>query len=297
MTGKNQVQVCIDKNSEGVYKINPDFIYNRYDLVLSDYVILKIDDKFVEVKIHQNETELGIWLMGIERGQVESVCKYIFDNYPNIKKIKYQFSYHPIGYYTTKNHFKIYLPDTIEELSSRLSSKGKYNIKREKRLIEEDLGDITIKEYKSSDIPLEVINTYFTFKEKTHHIDYHMSPKEYLENYYVSDVYVMYAGDKIVSMVLSCEQCEVVYIENLTYDTNYSKYSAGQVLYDYYLKRLVEKEKKEIFLAGGNLSYKKRYGSIEETVYHGVIYRHKYSQYFDMAMDCLKNRIKKMLGR
>ena len=286
----------------GLYHIKPDFIHNRFDIYSENYLVLEVSQQSgetyqIQVCFKENVANIGIWLMKVPESAIIAVCEYVFNNYSQISKISYKHSFYSLGYSKKKNHFKIYLPETTDELMSRLSSKGKYNIKREKRLIEDDLGPIVVREFDSVNVPSDVINTYFMFKERTHHINYQMSPEEYLANYNVSDVYVMYAGDKILSMVLSCEQCDVVYIENLTYDSNYSKYSAGQVLYDYYLKRLVEKGKRAIFLAGGNLSYKKRYGSIEEIVYHGVIYRHKYSQYFDMTVDSLKNGIKKMLNR
>lgn len=90
-------------------------------------------------------------------------------------------------------------------------------------------------------------------------------------------------------MILSCEQCPVVYIENLTYDTNYAKYSLGQILYDIYLKKLVEKGKKEIFLLGGDYDYKRRYHSVEETTYNDAVYRSIVSKNYLLA----KNRIMK----
>ena len=62
-------------------------------------------------------------------------------------------------------------------------------------------------------------------------------------------------------------------------------------MYDWYLKQLVEKKKEQLFLSGGDLEYKKRYGSIEEFVMNIKIYRNSISGNINKIKDCYKEKI------
>jgi hypothetical protein len=161
----------------------------------------------------------------------------------------------------------------MQELSSRLSAKGRYNISREKKIIQKELGDFVIGEYCREEISDELIGTYFAMKEQTHGTDYHMSPKQYVQRYDVTNAYTLEIGGRVLAVLFSCEQCPNVYLENLSYLSEYAKYSPGKILYDEFLSRLIDRKKESLFLAGGDLNYKKRYGSVEMTVYDGVISR------------------------
>ena len=66
--------------------------------------------------------------------------------------------------------------------------------------------------------------------------DYNMSPEMYLKNWHVTDIYYTLFGDIIAAIFMSCEQCNDVYLENITYDDGLSNYSPGQISYDFYLK-------------------------------------------------------------
>lgn len=279
--------------------ITPDFIYNRIDLFSSNYEILEIKNNityYVEVDYKKTEAILGVWLVDIPVEVIEKIAEFIFNTHKNIRTIRYEYGYCKIGVATQKNHFRIELPDTEQELKSRLSSKGRYNIKREKRILEDTFGGYEIKEYSNSNVPEDVINSYFSMKKATHDTDYHMTCAEYLQNYHVTDIYVLYLKGSAAAILLSCEQCSVVYIENLTYDLNYSKYSLGQILYDIYLSRLIEKHKRQIFLAGGNLEYKKRYGSVEEETYNCIIFRSKIEEFLYKTKVALRKEVKKVKG-
>lgn len=69
---------------------------------------------------------------------------------------------------------------------------------------------------------------------------------------------------------------------------------AEKVLYDIFLARMVEKGKKEIFLGSGNLEYKKKYGSIEESVYHCAVLRIAFIQLFYVTKRKLMSLIQGM---
>ena len=163
--------------------------------------------------------------------------------------------------------FRIKLPDNIEQLDLRLSSKGRYNIRREKRLVNDSFGDYQFVEcMPNTTLAGILMESYLEFKMKTYGKDYGLNLEEYCKKYHVSKIYGLLLGEeKIVGAVLlSCEQCPCVYLENLSYNPDLSKYSLGKIIYDEYLKSLVEKEYKELFLNDGDYSYKKRYGSIQE---------------------------------
>ena len=83
----------------------------------------------------------------------------------------------------------------------------------------------------------------------------------------------MYLGDRVAAMILTCEQCPIAYLENLTYDLTFSRYSPGLIAYEMVMERLISKGKKVFYLGGGNYDYKKKNDSIETIVTEGKIYR------------------------
>ena len=281
--------------------IEPNMIYNRCDLWAAKSCLIKVLEgkKYYHLMaaFSNKECYLGIWLMNIPKRILIGVEKAIFRSYPFVSTIRYEYALVKTGLSFPKNHFRIALPDNEEDLKARLSKKGRYNIKREKEILIKTFGAYQVKEYTSESCPSDIINLYFKFKEATHHIDYHLSAVEYLKLYHVSHVYVLYVGEIIGAILLSCEQCPIVYVENLTYDLQYSKYSCGQILYDIYLTKLIMKGYKELFLAGGDLAYKKRYGSIEEAIYNGIVFRSKLAEVFYAMREFVHRKIKPLLKK
>lgn len=296
----------VDKVSDKLSDTVSNFIYNRYDLYCESknvQVYHIYDEKnslYVELQmISDYEAKLGIWLYDISEDVISKVVKSAFAQNKNLKTIYYYNSL--ISYKNTGipgNHFRIVLPDTKDELSSRLSSKGRYNIKREKRILEQEVDGYVVTDYSISDAPQYVINKYYDLKKRTHKIDYDYSATEYMKKKGVTNIYTLEVGanKRIISMVLSCEQCPIVYLENLTYDIEFAKYSPGQILYDFYLEKLIEKRKKEVYLLGGQLSYKRRYGSIEEILYYGEIDRSKIKQFIRLKCFQIRHNFQKIFG-
>ncbi len=272
------------EEQEKCEQIVPNFIYNRYDLwdhaVFGDNVVLccyeeKTVKVFFEVFLQKRTAKLGIYLMSLSEEVLGRIADFVFSNY-KVSILTYENSYSKLGSYVEHNHLRIELPETAEELDSRLSAKGRYNIKREKRLIDEAFSGYQVIDLPAKDGKAVTLwEHYFQYKNHTHHTNYGLTVEEYCAKYHVTDVYALLLGkeERVASIVLSCEQCPLVYIENLTYDTELAGFSPGQILYDEYLKRLIDKGIKEIYLLGGNYSYKKRYASMEETVYNGTIYK------------------------
>lgn len=277
--------------------MSPNFIYNRPDMFADTYSVYEIINNskriYIESYAEGDTIVLGIWLVPITEEELAELTNYIFKNNHGARYIKYEYGCALVGEGYKKNHFRIDLPDTTEELHKRLSSKGRYNLKREKRIIDEQIGTSAFNEYTGDNVPDCIITKYFEMKRKTHGIDYMLSPKEYLSHYHVTNIYTLSASDTMLAIIFSCEQCEVFYIENISYDIDYAKYSPGQVIYDMYLTRLVEKGCKKLFLAGGDLDYKRRYGSIEEETYNSTIFRNK----TDAVLWKIKKQIKTILNR
>ncbi len=271
--------------SENWSQVEPDLIYNRFDLICKSgggYLLCTDDSnsKYIPVSVEGRESIIGCWGMVLSDHEIEQLAAFIFKHF-HVEDVLVRCAV-PKGRtkYAKRNDYVIVLPKTKDELDKRLSSKGRYNIRRTKRIIEETFGDFKLCEYTAQDEKAgEIINKYFELKKVTHHTDYHLSPEKYAEQFYVSHIYTLEVckSTEILAVLMTCEQCENVYLENLTYDIKYARLSPGFIAYDLLLKRLAGKGKKAVFLGDGNLEYKKRYGSIEREVIYARIYNPKLS--------------------
>ena len=284
----------------------PDFVRNDFSLLYPGSEVLEARDEstFFEIpfNISGDKAELALWLENVPYKFISACCDWIFLNYPEVRTV--EFSNFPLfendgkSEFIERTHWKVEMPPSSAELEARLSSKKRYNIKREKRLANEFFEtEFTVVNFTSETVPDEVIEKYFDFKKKTYNIDYKMKPGEYLKSYHVTDIYVLYFGDTVGAIVCSCEQYENVYLENLTYDPEYAKYSLGAILYDEYLKKLIEKKKKSVYLGYGNYSYKALYGAVSQPVFFVTVYRSKCLFLKVIKIPALKSKIKRILKR
>jgi len=263
-------------NKAVVKSISPDFIYNRTDLFSKDYIVLNVhnsmNDYLVEVRLLGNHAELGVWMMRVTGEDFDEISKYIFTRY---KEIEYLSFYYAISdrIYIAEKHYHVCLPETYEELKGRVSSKSRNTMSRKMKKAEAEYGTVTMAEYQNEDVTDEIVSTYFEMKQKTHNVRYNLTWKEYLDRYHVSNIYILFWGEKIAAMVLTCEQCPIAYLENLTYDMELSKYSPGMMAYEMVLEKLISKGKTMFYLGGGDYEYKKKYDSVETSVTEGKIYR------------------------
>lgn len=268
----------IEKNEDNVRRISPNCIKNRFDLQgAEDFDLIQYKDRTEELVLmvkYENITAYpGLYLVPVSEKALKKIIKFIFKKKKKIRYLVYETGYCSIGNEAVQtNHFRIDLPEDSESLQARLSKKGRYNIAREKRILEQEFGSWSVKSYPASASEAKaVLDRYFEYKSVTHGERWkNTNHNEYCKKYGVSTVYALTLGEEenIVAVILSCEECPVVYIDNITYASDLAKYSLGQILYDEYLKILISKGVKELFLLGGNYSYKKRYGSREETVYN-----------------------------
>lgn len=277
MLFSGKVSVCDDPAMYG--RIETDFICNRFDLTGNyEFALLKWRknrrEYYVQVSFEDDKAFLGIWLAPITAEILKDVSRFIFRKYKTVRTVEYRFGTIPYGKAFPCNHFKIELPETADALRARMTQKSRYNLRRSRRLLEESVGPVDFVSYPADDVPTEMIGEYLRLKKASHGFEFDAPPEEYLRIHGVSDVYIMRAGDgRMLSIILSCEQCRVVFLENLTYNPEFRQYSPGQILYEYYLERLIEKKRDLLFLMGGDYEYKRRYGSVEETVYFGTMYK------------------------
>ena len=264
-----------------ISQINPDFIYNRFDLFCDNYIVLLAErgqEKHIfEARIFDKYAELGVWKMRISNALLKEISKFFFGMYPNIGYTKFFFC-NTDGKYKDVKHFSIDFPDTIESFLRRRSSKSRHRLNKQRHQTEREIGPITYQEYKKEDCPEEIIKYYNIWKEKSHHIGKIEDTETYFLKYHISNIYALFFGEHIAAMMFSCEQCPVAYLDNFSFDILYSRYSPGQQIYEYVMTRLIDKHFKKVFLAGGDYDYKRYYGSIEEILYDGVIYRNIYQR-------------------
>ena len=268
------------EDSLSCQKVNPNFIHNRFDL--QENCVWKLikykkglrRDYYIQVKysFEEQTAYLGIYLTQLSNYVLKQIVRFIFRKNPEIMYVKSTNSFARGGEWYATNYFTIKMPGDSNSMDDLISSKSRYNLRREKRILEENFGNVDIYE-KSVDESTKEVETYIAWKNNQYDQDWHMSGEDYATSHCVTHVYSLNSNGKILSLILSCEQTPIVFCENMAYDEIYGKYSVGQILYHEYLKRLNEKCVEEVYLMGGDYSYKKRYGSVENIVYNSLFYR------------------------
>ena len=272
--------------------VEPDFIYNRFDLWLlpADFDVIRTEYRgevyTIEARYEGKEAQLGVWLAHVPAEVLKAVIEQIFQWHPRISKVYLQHSFEQVGVVKAGNHWRVDILATMEEFEKKSSGKTRSTLRRKIRLLEKEIGEeISFREYSVQEgLPVSVMKEYFGLKDEKfssygkNYVE-HLTEKEikeYTDAYHVTHLYVMWLGKVMGGAVLSCEQCACVYFENTTYNLQYKKFSPGIIIYDYFLKRMVEKGKQSIFLAGGSAgSYKSLYNGIEDQGYECRYYRSK----------------------
>lgn len=254
-------------------KVQPDIIYNRYDLFCKpgEFEAVSIQnnglEKIIEYRIVGSEAELGIWLTPITAEEMDELLLYIKKTHPQLKTVQYKNSCLAYKNARKHNNFRIIFPATAEEMKNRVSPSSWHKMRRKNRRAEEQFGEMQILEYSDGNIPDEIVEAFFEYKMAVKNRAYNMTPQEYLDRYHVSDCYVVKFGDTIGAMRFSCEQGDMVNAENHAYNPLLRDYSVGKFVFTHSLIRQVEKGHSQIFLSGGDYEYKEHYGSMEEMLY------------------------------
>lgn len=269
----------ICKNKCNFVKFEADnIIYNRFDLIYSKNVesfSYEYEDKMyiIDAYYENSRAVINIWGKQLPSSVFENIVADIFEHHSEIRCIDIK---RTISNYkqllNEYNDIRIPLPETVEQLLQRVRGKHRSTIKRIKRILEEEYGTLEMIMYKS-DIPDEIVNQYFLWKQITHGTDYHMLPKEYLRNYHVTDAILLKAGMNGVAILFFCQVENIVYLENLSYNIELEKFSPGYLVYVMFLEELIYRKCSSLYLGGGEYMYKKRFGAEESITYSGTIFR------------------------
>ena len=289
-----------------------NFIYNRFDLIsVNDAMCFCIfEDTGLVHYIHAYREDdiihLGLWMNPIEIEIIDMLCDFIYKQLKGIKRVVFQYYPHSRGYISSLlhkqlfrpgNHWKLILPNSFEELASRMSKKFNYNVRREKRIANDEIGPLIIQEYKPETLPQNIIETYYNFKEETHSVIYTIPSEEYIEHYHVTNIYTLEVNGNMEAILFSCEQTDTVYIENLSYNPKLAKYSLGKILYYEFLSILIQKGKKAVYLGSGQQIYKSWYGGIETVVYSVTKYFSALDYYSDVLGVVIRRVLKVLFKR
>ena len=256
-----------------------NLIYNRFDLIYDNKNVERFsyqegDNVFgIDAHYEREKASLNVWGKLFPQEFFEQVIDNIFKRHLEIQEVCIQRARNNYkGLLDECNDIRIPLPETETQFQQRMSHKNRYNIKRTKRLLEEQCGKLEFLVY-TNEIPEEIVQQYFDMKKITHRTDYHLSPKEYLKKYYVTDALALKAGNIIASILFLCQVGDVVYFENFSYDRDLQKYSPGLLVYEMTIEELIRRKCSYFYLGGGDYAYKRRFGAEESVAYTGIIER------------------------
>lgn len=282
---KTQIIEVQNSNKQKLIENNlqKNFTYNRFDIFYkNDYLLFylknKLDEIYIPVHFEKKSAIIGIQLVEISKELLDDFFKYLFENF-NINKIKFKYCSTEIVGLKREEYCFVELDDNIDDFIDKLSSETRYNIGRYTRKIEKNF-KLEIKHYNNKEIIENKLDEKFVeFKNITHKRSV-QSLKEYinyyLENSIITDAYAMFLNDRIVSIVFidNIPNNPNSYLENLTYDINFKKYSVGTILYFNTIKDLINKNKKIFYLGDNNAEYKTRFNGRVISAYSGTIYRY-----------------------
>lgn len=267
---------------------NNIFIYNKYEQIYgNDFQLYRVDyderSFFVPMHVNKNNAEIGIWMQKIPSRAFNYLIKIIMKKNRNIHCLNIKYSMQPYNNsLSLTNHVRIDFKDCLVPITLNLKKKAKGNLERSRKKLVQEIGELEIAEYLQEEIPEEIVNLYFKWKKKSHGTDYNISPKKYINDYHISHAYTLQNGDNmVISIIFTCEQGEIVYLENLSFDSDYAKYSPGWILYVGVLQELICKGKRGIYLGDGQQQYKYHFNSINELAFSGLIYRNNFYRWFD----------------
>lgn len=253
-----------------------NLIYNRYDIIYPDeyveYVYQYLNQEYVlRCHVEGDTSSIDIWGREIPKAVFYTFIDDVFRREPEVRFIKVEGSnndYH--GRLEMIRNVYINLPDNADKINERLSSKTLHTLERKERRLLEKYGSITVKIY-SNNIPKKLTENYFSWKKVTHGTDYNMSSIEYLKKYHVTHALELVGGEKSIAVVFYCVCEKTAYLENLSFDSEVAKFSAGMIAYKRVLEWLSENGINRFYLGKEGQEYKNHFGSIKQDAYWGNI--------------------------
>ena len=275
----------------------PPFIYNRYDLWFgnNDYIILKVNDYYVEVLIDGDNATIGSIMLTVTQKDFFAISRYVLSIRRKVKCVILKDSQCHIRFASTHNYGVVELYNDDVHNKARIVSKHRNTYKNSIKQLEAQCGEMKFVEYHVGTIPANIFRFYFTQKYNQMNTQYNMTNEQYISNYHVTNAYVLYFGNYIGYVAFSCEQTPIVFLENHAYDICKKEYSLGTIGFLLYLKTLGQKGFKYLYLGHCDYSYKKRFSNHTTIVYTSIYYKSFIMRLFVSAKYFLK-KIKKRLN-
>ena len=271
----------IKKNKNELIKnVKPNFIKNRFDYMCNGaYELVEITENnekyYIPLHLYGDTVRPGIYLTQISQKSFDALIEFIFNYYKDVNNIKIVHSLNSYNGISQSSNYVIDLPETEDEYLALLGKKTRLHIKQYIKYIHRDF-EVDFKVF-DKDIPTNIISEYYRFKKETIGHQYKEPEQEYIRNYSVTKVLVLYLNKKPAAISLIAElpdnENPNVYYENFSYDKTYSKYSLGTLITYYTIKYLIENNYKKFYLGAGDYLYKKNLSTRKFITYDGIIKR------------------------
>lgn len=272
------------------------FVFNRFDIIHDkDFKVYRIEEQgnYFNIPYYSEgkHAEIGVWKAPLSEWAFNLLIVKIFKDNKNITDIKIRYSLNQFRTCLSKtNHLYIDLKESETCILTRMKKKARYNLNRSELHLSELVEGLHFNEYVPENVPDAIMTNYFKWKQTTHGTDYGLNIDEFILKYHISNIYSLQGnGGQDIAVLFTCEQCSDVYLENLSYDSKYSKFSPGMILYVHTLQKLFDKGKKNIYLGNGNQPYKLHFNSINEVAYSGKIYRIETLKGVGKLFSCMHN--------
>ena len=258
--------------------LSDDLIYNRFDLIYKgnykekEY-LFQGERYVVQFAIENGNLKLNLWGKVLPQKLFEEIIEDIFRKRPDIVSVEAQWAGNNYkNQLRKKEHYFVKTGENDSPILSRLNAKERSNIFRKKRNLLADKNGRLIYVNNKSEME-EYVRFYFKEKKRTHNKDYNMSPEEYLNKYYVTDMLAYINDEEILSVLFFNKTNDVAYLENFSYNLEKSKWSPGYLIYVEWLCWCKNNNVNTVFLAGGDYVYKRKFHSLSLEGYSGKIYR------------------------
>lgn len=274
------IQITGNKKDVLKARINPDVIYNRFDLLYNetDWDLYDLKDLVVPVKIVDDHLIVGLYLVKADQGLLLEFFDFLFKKYDK-KYIEIKHCYENLCDAEPYPYWHIELPKTKEDFDKTLSHRVRYNTKWYPKKMIENFGEYIITKYSAKDLNNEIMSLYLQWKHLSHNFIWDKQPMDYIQYAGITDGYVMTIGNRICAIGFICETGNNAYFENFSYDTEYKQYSPGMIVYYYIIIDMIKLHKKILYLSGGWLDYKKWYNGVLTYTFSGHFVNPKYKHH------------------
>ena len=276
-----EILIKFAQNKEMNYKnITPNFIYNRFDIIYgpkADLIEIFYQEQifYIPIFIKWSKAIIGVYLTNLPSPVFDKLIEFIFENYRKVSKISIEASIN--NYKDSKliqcTNYVVNLPDNFEEYINNLPRKVRYNLRRRKERLIEEIGEYEIIRYDQNAIPENLVKLYFKFKKATHKKNYMLSPRKYLKKYFVTGLYALKINKKAEGILLISQVEKNIYVENITYNRELSKYGIGIILATDLVEDAILQKCENIFWGSYGDEYKSHICNYSQITYSGDIFR------------------------